>query len=119
MATKTLRQYLEEYAQGHSQPGTKLTHMIGIPMIVASLPILPFNPLLGGGLFVGGWALQVVGHRVFEKNNPLLVDDPLNMLIGVLWAAHEWAQLFGLKLPLPFPENDGAEPASASASSAS
>jgi uncharacterized membrane protein YGL010W len=50
----------------------------------------------------------VVGHRLFEKNTPLLVDDPRNMLIGVLWAAHEWAQLFGLELPLPFPEENAA-----------
>src|SRR5262245_51284874 len=101
MATKSLRQYLEEYAEGHQQLGTRLTHMVGIPMIVASLPILPFNPLVGGGLFVGGWILQVIGHRLFEKNHPLLLNDPLNMLIGVLWATQEWASLFGLELPLP------------------
>jgi uncharacterized membrane protein YGL010W len=100
MATKSLRQYLEDYANGHRQTGTRLTHLVGIPMIVASLPICPFNPLLAGALFTGGWALQVIGHRVFEKNNPLLLDDPLNMLIGAIWAAREWASLLGLDLPL-------------------
>jgi uncharacterized membrane protein YGL010W len=101
MATKSLREYLDEYAQGHQHIGTKLTHMIGIPIIVASLPVLPFNPLLGGGMFVGGWIVQVIGHWLFEKNDPLVVDDPMNMLIGLLWAAKEWCDLVGIELPLP------------------
>lgn len=100
MATKSLREYLDEYGEGHRQLGTRLTHMVGIPMIVASLPILPLNPLVGGGLFVGGWALQFVGHYVFEKNDPKFFGDPINLLIGVVWAAKEWAALFGLELPL-------------------
>jgi uncharacterized membrane protein YGL010W len=101
MATKSLREYLDEYGEGHRHFGTRLTHMFGIPMIVASLPIVPFNPLLGGGLFVGGWILQFIGHYVFEKNDPKFFGDPVNLLIGVIWAAKEWAELVGLKLPLP------------------
>lgn len=101
MATKSLREYLDEYAEGHRHLGTRLTHMVGIPIIVASLPVFPFNPLLGGGMFVGGWLLQVIGHWMFEKNNPLLVNDPMNLLIGALWAAKEWAELIGIELPLP------------------
>jgi uncharacterized membrane protein YGL010W len=104
MATKSLRQYLDEYAEGHRQVGTRVTHMFGIPMIVVSLPIFPFNPVLGAGLFVGGWILQLLGHYLFEKNNPKFFDDPLNMLIGVVWAAKEWTELFGIKLPLTTPE---------------
>jgi uncharacterized membrane protein YGL010W len=111
MATKSLREYLEEYAEGHRQLGTRVTHMVGIPLIVASLPVLPFNPLLGGGMFVGGWVLQFIGHYYFEKNSPLLFNDLTNTLVGVLWAAKEWADLFGIELPLPV--SDGV-PASAS-----
>lgn len=101
MATKTLSEYLDDYAAGHRQLGTRLTHMVGIPMIVASLPLFPFNPLLGGALFAGGWALQFIGHYVFEHNRPLLFGDLTNTLVGVLWAAKEWADLLGLELPLP------------------
>ena len=101
MANKSLREYLDEYADGHRQLGTRLTHMVGIPMIVASLPVLPFNPLLGGGMFVGGWILQFIGHYVFEKNDPKFFGDPMNLLIGVLWSVMEWAQLVGIKLPIP------------------
>ena len=61
-------------------------------------------------LFVGGWALQFIGHYYFEKNSPLLFGDLTNTLVGVVWAAKEWADLFGIELPLP---------ASATASAAS
>ena len=101
MVTKSLRQYLDEYAEGHRHVGTRLLHMVGIPIIVASLPVFPVNPLLGGGMFAAGWVLQIIGHWAFEKNSPLLFNDPLNMLIGVVWAAKEWADLFGLQLPIP------------------
>ena len=101
MATKSLREYLDEYGEGHRHLGTRLTHMVGIPMIVGSLPILPLNPIVGGGLFVGGWILQFIGHYVFEKNDPKFFGDPVNLLIGVVWAAKEWLELVGLELPLP------------------
>ena len=67
---KTLQEYLADYEKDHQSPGIRMTHMVGIPMIVASLPLFPFNPLVGGGLFVGGWLLQFLGHWVFEGNNP-------------------------------------------------
>ena len=98
---KPLTDYLVEYAADHAQIGTRLTHMLGIPMIVASLPMLPLNPLAGGALFVGGWALQFVGHYVFEKNDPKFFSDPANLFIGVLWAFMEWARVFGFELPIP------------------
>ncbi|HEY3999804.1 MAG TPA: DUF962 domain-containing protein, partial [Candidatus Xenobia bacterium] len=72
---KTLEAYLEQYAAEHTKPGTKVTHMIGIPMIVASLPCAFKNPRLAAGLFVGGWALQLLGHKI-EGNKPALLDDP-------------------------------------------
>ncbi len=98
---KPLADYLVGYAADHAQLGTRLTHMLGIPMIVASVPMLPFNPLLAGALFVGGWGLQFIGHYVFEKNAPLFFSDPANLLVGVLWAAVEWAHVFGIDVPIP------------------
>ncbi len=98
---KSLREYLEEYGQGHTKMGTKLTHMVGIPMIVASLPLIPLAPPVGGGLFVLGWILQFIGHYAFEHNDPKFFGDPMNLLVGVVWAGLEWAQLVGIKVPLP------------------
>jgi uncharacterized membrane protein YGL010W len=98
---KSLREYLDQYAREHTHPGTKATHMIGIPMIVASLPLLPVNPPLGAALFAGGWALQLAGHYLFEKNNPSFVGDPFYLLVGPLWVAIEFAELLGIHVPLP------------------
>jgi uncharacterized membrane protein YGL010W len=96
---KSLNEYLVEYARDHAQLGTKLTHMVGIPLIVASLPVMPLNPPLGGAMFVGGWALQFIGHYVFEKNDPKFFGDPANLVIGVVWAGMEWAEVFGVHIP--------------------
>jgi len=92
---------MREYGEGHRHLGTRVTHMFGIPMIVASLPLLPTMPPVGAGLFVGGWILQFVGHYVFEKNQPKFFGDPLNLIIGVIWAAVEWGKLLGIRLPVP------------------
>jgi uncharacterized membrane protein YGL010W len=101
MAMKSFREYMLDYRDAHQQRGTRVTHMFGIPMIVASLPIFPFNPFLGGGMFVGGWILQFIGHYAFERNRPKFLDQPLNLFIGVVWAAVEWARLVGIELPIP------------------
>jgi uncharacterized membrane protein YGL010W len=104
---KTLRGYLEQYASEHTKLGTKLTHMVGIPMIVASIPTSLVNPPLAGGLFVGGWALQFIGHAVFEKQKPSFFADPYYLLIGPVWVAIEAGQLVGV-LPRPLFQDEPA-----------
>jgi uncharacterized membrane protein YGL010W len=79
-----LKNYLETYKRDHQHPVNRALHSVGIPMIVASLPILPFNPLLGSSLFVFGWILQFVGHA-FEGKAPSFFSDPKFLLIGPLW----------------------------------
>src|SRR5258708_9811061 len=73
--------------------------MVGIPVFFASFPTVFVSPPLAGGLFVGGWALQYVGHYVFEKNKPAFYSDPYYLLVGPVWVGAEWAKLFGLPLP--------------------
>ena len=43
------------------------------------------------GLFVLGWALQILGHRLFEGNRPTLLDNPVQMLISPMYI---FAKLF-------------------------
>jgi uncharacterized membrane protein YGL010W len=90
---------MEQYASEHTKLGTKLTHMVGIPMIVASFPTALVSPPAAGGLFVGGWALQFAGHYLFEKNQPAFFGDPYYLLVGPVWVAVEWLSLFGLPVP--------------------
>jgi hypothetical protein len=110
---RSLREYVAQYEKEHTKLGTKLTHMVGIPMIVASIPTAFVNPPAAGGLFVGGWALQYIGHYLFEKNKPAFYSDPYYLLVGPVWVAAEWLQLFGLPVPEMF---TGAEPADVGAS---
>ncbi len=96
---QSLRAYVAQYDKEHTKLGTKLTHMVGIPMIVASIPTAFVNPPAAGGLFVGGWALQYIGHYVFEKNQPAFYSDPYYLLVGPVWVAAEWLHLFGVPVP--------------------
>jgi len=79
-----LKAYLAKYREDHQHPVNKALHTVGIPMIVASLPLMPFNPLLGASLFVFGWILQFVGHA-FEGKAPSFFSDPRFLLIGPMW----------------------------------
>jgi len=85
---RTLDEYMEIYQQEHSRPLTRLTHFVGIPMIVASLPLFLSKPRAAAALFVGGWALQLLGHRI-EGNRPAFMGDPFYLLVGPLWVARE------------------------------
>jgi len=86
---------VEKYKSDHQDPRNQACHKIGIPMIVASLPIgatlvgLP----LAAGLFTVGWGFQFAGHY-FEGKKPSFVDDKRSLLIGVLWCAEK----YGLKV---------------------
>ena len=106
----SLREYIAIYQKEHTTLGNKLTHMVGIPMIVASLPTTFVNPIAGGSMFVTGWALQFVGHYVFEKNKPAFYGDAYYLLVGPAWVAAEWLEL----LRLPVPEALTAAPATVS-----
>jgi uncharacterized membrane protein YGL010W len=96
---QTLREYISQYEKEHTNLGTKLTHMVAIPMIVASIPTAFVSRSAAGALFVGGWALQYVGHYAFEKNEPAFYGDPYYLLVGPVWVAAEWMRL--LRLPVP------------------
>ena len=93
-----LRGYLEQYAKDHANPLTRLTHLVGIPLIVAALPVAPFRPRLGAGLFVAGWALQFLGHYKFEQKSPSFFRDPLYLLVGPVWVGIEVLQHLGVDL---------------------
>jgi uncharacterized membrane protein YGL010W len=96
---RSLREYMALYAKEHTKLGTKLTHMVGIPMIVASIPTAFVAPRTALGLFVGGWGLQYIGHYVFEHNKPAFYGDPYYLLVGPVWVAAEWIALVGLPVP--------------------
>ncbi len=87
--------FIENYKAKHRHPVNKLSHSIGIPMIVISLPLFLFNWRWALVLFVVGWILQFVGHLV-EGNRPAFFSNPMYLLVGPWWLARRAASALGL-----------------------
>jgi uncharacterized membrane protein YGL010W len=62
-------------------------------------------------LFVIGWALQIVGHAVFERRRPALIDNLFQMLIGPMFMVAKLLVALGLRRDLA--AIIGASPAAA------
>ncbi len=74
--------------------GTVLGATAAIGSIIAAMPM----PIWAGTcatLFVGGWALQFLGHY-FEGRKPAFLDDIKGLLDGPLFLVAEVAFMFGL-----------------------
>jgi uncharacterized membrane protein YGL010W len=79
-----IKQMMAKYREDHQNPVNRTLHSIGIPMIVASLPVILAAPPIGITMFVVGWILQFVGHA-FEGKMPSFFSDPKYLLIGPMW----------------------------------
>lgn len=86
---------IANYKAKHQHPLNRLTHSIGIPMIVISLPLVFFNWRWAVGLFVLGWVFQFIGHAI-EGNQPAFFKNPVYLLIGPLWLLRRAASSVGL-----------------------
>jgi uncharacterized membrane protein YGL010W len=76
---------------------------LGLAIVVAAIPLLFIAAAIAGSvsvtavfviavtLFVLGWALQIIGHQVFEGKRPTLLDNPVQMLISPMYM---FARLF-------------------------
>lgn len=87
--------FMENYRAKHRHPLNKLTHNIGIPMIVVSLPLFFFNWRWALALFVVGWIFQFVGHAI-EGNQPAFFRNPVYLLIGPMWVVRRAAEALRL-----------------------
>lgn len=87
--------FMENYREKHRHPLNKLTHAIGIPMIVLSLPLFLFDWRWALALFVSGWILQFVGHAI-EGNSPAFFRNPVYLVVGPLWLARRALTATGL-----------------------
>lgn len=85
---------LAYYKSQHKTVGCKITHMIGVPMIAVSVPMLIFRPRRALNLFLWGCLWQVIGHWAFEKNKPVLTSSghkaPLVMLAALVYVTEGW-----------------------------
>jgi uncharacterized membrane protein YGL010W len=89
-----IEQYMARYDHEHAHPWNRALHSIGIPLIFIALALLLLaNWRLGLALFVVGWVLLFLGHRI-EGNNPAFFQGPIYFLVGPLWVAREIRELF-------------------------
>lgn len=90
LGNKPWNEWIAEYAAGHQHPINRLTHTIGIPMIVVSLVLGLASIFISGlwtwalGLFILGWIFQFVGHA-FEKKAPEFFKDWRFLFVGLRW----------------------------------
>jgi len=85
----SLQDYMVQYDHEHLNPWNKALHSVGIPIIFAGIIFLILTRWkLGLALFVGGWVLLFLGHRI-EGNKPAFFQGPVYFLVGPLWVAKE------------------------------
>jgi len=90
----------QNYKSKHTHPLNRLSHSIGIPLIVISLPLFFFNWRWALGCFVVGWILQFVGHAI-EGNQPAFFKNPIYLLVVPLWLARRVGSALGINKPPP------------------
>ncbi|MFZ0906376.1 MAG: DUF962 domain-containing protein [Mycobacterium sp.] len=82
------------YKTQHTSRGTRFTHMIGTPVIAAAIPLLVAKPRVGLLMFVGGWVVQIAGHRFFEHNLPSTHKGWITyQLTGVIHVCEQYGEL--------------------------
>src|ERR1051325_9730951 len=96
--------FMENYKEKHRHPLNRLSHTIGIPMIVVSLPLFFFNWKWALALFVVGWVFQFVGHAI-EGNHPAFFKNPAYLIVGEMGRVDRAAAARGPARP-PAPQKE-------------
>ncbi|MFM7653215.1 MAG: Mpo1-like protein [Vulcanococcus sp.] len=100
--------WIEEYGRSHTHPWNQLLHLLGIPLIVLSLPlalatvVVSWLGPLALVLFLLGWVLQLIGHGI-ERRPPEFFRDPRFLLVGLRW----WVAKVGALLQRSSPRGAG------------
>jgi len=88
--------FVDNYKSEHRHPLNRLSHLIGIPMIVVSVPLFFFTWRWGLAFFVVGWVFQFIGHAI-EGNQPAFFRNPIYLLVGPWWLVRRVAEVAGLR----------------------
>jgi uncharacterized membrane protein YGL010W len=90
LGNRPMSDWVAQYALSHQHPVNRFCHTVGIPLIVASLPLFVVAFFVDGwwpvptGLFLAGWAFQFVGHAV-EGKPPEFFQDWRFLFVGLRW----------------------------------
>lgn len=81
---RALDSRLDEYDRDHAHPANRALHLVGIPLIAASIPIAFTSIPIAVGAFATGWTMQLVGHAI-EGKRPSFTRDTRFMAVGAIW----------------------------------
>ncbi len=90
MKSRSMDEWIAQYALSHQNRWNQLTHTFGIPMIVVSVVLALAAPFVAGlwpwalALFVLGWILQFIGHAI-EGKPPEFLTDWRFLFVGTRW----------------------------------
>ena len=99
--TAPFEEKMAYYRSQHTTTGVRATHLVGIPAVTAAIPLMAARWRVGVPLFVAGWTLQVIGHKVFEKNSPALSKGFFTyQFCGLAFWCEEMADLIAGRSPL-------------------
>ncbi len=61
-----LRRFVSNYIQRHQHPASQLLHLVGVPLtfVVSVVMLLLERSWWALGCFLGGYALQFLGHAI-------------------------------------------------------
>ena len=82
---------IAHYDETHQHPTNRVLHTIGIPMILGGFVGLLAAPRysapwwVSNGSWTAGWALNFIGHGLYEKGEPAFASDPLGPIAGPVW----------------------------------
>ena len=70
-----------KYREDHQHPVNRALHIVGVPCVIISIPLMLVDFRIGVALFVFAWTLQFVGHFV-EGKPPTFLGDPRFLFVG-------------------------------------
>lgn len=74
--------------------------LLAIAAMIVSVASAPLVWSMTAVLIVMGVTFQVVGHRVFERRQPALIDNPSHLLLGPMFVMAKLFIAFGFKQDL-------------------
>jgi uncharacterized membrane protein YGL010W len=74
--------------------------LLATAAMIVSVAGAPLVWSLTAALIVMGVAFQVVGHRVFERRQPALIDNPTHLLLGPMFVMAKLYIAFGFRQDL-------------------
>lgn len=106
---RTFDEALRLYRTRHQTRGCIVTHLFGIPMLILT-PLLYLAGRKGESkcFLIGGLILQWLGHAVFEKNTPTIIEtkDPMIIPAALAFIGEKWTDIATGK---PLVENSDTE----------